>query len=76
MEKGGELPFRLLTKSSLFAGTFDSKGFEKPTPLQTELEMVTLDSFVPSDQLFRKIEAVIDLSFLHWWMESGRPQNT
>ncbi|MET4732011.1 hypothetical protein ABIE64_001779, partial [Thalassospira sp. MBR-102] len=38
---------------------------KKPSPHQTELEMVTLDSLVPSDHLLRKIDAVIDFSFIH-----------
>lgn len=52
---------------------------KKPTPLQTELEMVTLDSLVPSDHLLRKIEAVIDFSFIHdrvaplYCADNGRP---
>ena len=36
-----------------------------PTSLQTALEIVTLESLVPPDHLLRKIEAVIDFSFIH-----------
>ncbi|EIM73641.1 transposase-related protein, partial [Nitratireductor aquibiodomus RA22] len=36
-----------------------------PAPEQTALEMVTLDSLVPKDHLLRKIDAVIDFSFIH-----------
>jgi len=38
---------------------------KKPAPQQTELEMVTIDSLVPADHLLRKIDAVIDFSFIH-----------
>ncbi len=38
---------------------------KKPAPEQTALEMVTLDSLVPKDHLLRKIDAVIDFSFIH-----------
>ena len=38
---------------------------KKPSPQQTELEMVTLESLVPCDHLLRKIDAVIDFSFIH-----------
>ncbi len=38
---------------------------KKPAPSQTALEMVTLDSLVPKDHLLRKIDAVIDFSFIH-----------
>ena len=37
----------------------------KPTPHQTALEMVSLESLVPPDHLVRKIDAVIDFSFIH-----------
>ncbi|AJD51640.1 transposase IS4 family protein [Thalassospira xiamenensis M-5 = DSM 17429] len=52
---------------------------KKPSPHQTELEMVTLDSLVPSDHLLRKIDAVIDFSFIHarvadlYCANNGRP---
>lgn len=52
---------------------------KKPTPEQTALEMVTLDSLVPKDHLLRKIDAVIDFSFIHDLVEglycpdNGRP---
>ncbi len=38
---------------------------KKPAPEQTALEMVTLDSLVHKDHLLRKIDAVIDFSFIH-----------
>src|SRR3978361_1477791 len=38
---------------------------KKPLPQQTALEMVSLDGLVPKDHLLRKIEAVIDFSFIH-----------
>lgn len=50
-----------------------------PAPQQTALEMVTLDSLVPLDHLLRKIEAVIDFSFIHervrplYCADNGRP---
>jgi len=52
---------------------------KKPSPQQTELEMVTLESLVPCDHLFRKIDAVIDFSFIHdrvadlYCADNGRP---
>jgi transposase len=52
---------------------------KKPSPEQTALEMVTLDSLVPKDHLLRKIEAVIDFSFIHdrvaglYCADNGRP---
>lgn len=52
---------------------------KKPAPQQTALEMVTLDSLVPKDHLLRKIEAVIDFSFIHdrvaglYCPDNGRP---
>jgi transposase len=51
----------------------------KPGPEQTAIEMVTLDSLVPSDHLLRKIDAVIDFSFIHdltaplYCADNGRP---
>ena len=51
----------------------------KPTALQTTLEMVTLESLVPDDHLVRKIDAVIDFSFIHplvedlYCADNGRP---
>ena len=51
----------------------------KPTPEQTAIEMVSLDSLVPKDHLLRKIEAVIDFSFIHdrvaglYCADNGRP---
>ena len=50
-----------------------------PTPVQTELEMVTLESLVPSDHLLRKIDAVIDFGFIRdlaaglYCPDNGRP---
>jgi len=35
-----------------------------PTARQTEFEMVTLESLVPADHLLRKIDAVIDFTFI------------
>ncbi|MGG6899027.1 IS5/IS1182 family transposase, partial [Rhizobium sp. BR 315] len=37
---------------------------KKPAAEQTGLEMVTLDSLVPRDHLLRKIDAVIDFTFI------------
>ena len=52
---------------------------KKPLPQQTELEMVTLDGLVPKDHLLRKIDRVIDFSFIHervaglYCPDNGRP---
>lgn len=52
---------------------------KKPSPEQTEFEMVTLDSLVPADHLLRKIDSVIDFSFIHervadlYCADNGRP---
>lgn len=52
---------------------------KKPGPDQTALEMVTLDQLVPGDHLLRKIDAVIDFSFIHdrvadlYCADNGRP---
>src|SRR5688572_28437497 len=52
---------------------------KKPLPAQTELEMVTLEGLVPKDHLLRKIDAVIDFSFIHdrvaglYCPDNGRP---
>jgi transposase len=52
---------------------------KKPPPQQTVLEMVTLESLVPPDHLLRKIDAVIDFSFIHdrvaglYCADNGRP---
>jgi len=49
------------------------------SPQQTELEMVTLESLVPSDHLLRKIDAHIDFSFIRdrvehlYCLDNGRP---
>ena len=36
----------------------------KPSPQQTELEMVTLEQLVPGDHLLRKVDAAIDFGFI------------
>ena len=52
---------------------------KKPSPEQTAFEIVTLDSLVPKDHLLRKIDAVIDFSFIHervaglYCPDNGRP---
>lgn len=52
---------------------------KKPSPEQTALEIVTLESLVPKDHLLRKIDAVIDFSFIHelvaelYSPDNGRP---
>lgn len=52
---------------------------KKPLPQQTALEMVSLDGLVPRDHLLRKVDAVIDFSFIHGRVEglycpdNGRP---
>ena len=52
---------------------------KRPGPDQTALEMVTLEELVPKDHLLRKIEAVIDFSFIHeltaplYCADNGRP---
>ncbi|CAN7437346.1 IS1182 family transposase [Rhizobium sp. LjRoot254] len=52
---------------------------KKPAPQQTALEMVSLESLVPADHLLRKIDAVIDFSFIHdrvaglYCPDNGRP---
>lgn len=52
---------------------------KKPTPQQTELEMVTLESLVPADHLLRKIDGAIDFGFIHdrvahlYCGDNGRP---
>lgn len=49
------------------------------TPQQTELEMVTIASLVPSDHLLRKIDAALDFSFIRdrvahlYCADNGRP---
>jgi transposase len=51
----------------------------KPSPQQTALELVSLDGLVPKDHLLRKIDAVIDFSFIHdrvaglYCPDNGRP---
>lgn len=52
---------------------------KKPGREQTALEMVTLDELVPKDHLLRRIDAVIDFSFIHdrvaglYCADNGRP---
>ena len=52
---------------------------KRPAPEQTSLEIVTLDQLVPADHLLRKIERVIDFSFIHdltaplYCPDNGRP---
>jgi hypothetical protein len=52
---------------------------KKPGPDQTALEMAMLDQLVPADHLLRKIDAVIDFSFIHdrvadlYCADNGRP---
>ena len=51
----------------------------RPGPEQTAIEMVTLDELVPPDHLLRKIDAVVDFSFIHdltaplYCADNGRP---
>lgn len=52
---------------------------KKATPQQTELEMVTIASLVPSDHLLRKIDAAVDFTFIRdrvshlYSPDNGRP---
>lgn len=52
---------------------------KKPSPQQTELEMVTLEQLVPADHLLRKVDAAIDFGFIREMTEdlycpdNGRP---
>ncbi len=52
---------------------------KRPALEQTAIEMVTLDTLVPKDHLLRKIDAVIDFSFIHervaglYCPDNGRP---
>lgn len=52
---------------------------KRPAPEQTALEIVTLDQLVPADHLLRKIDRVIDFSFIHdltaalYCADNGRP---
>ncbi|MCF6127993.1 IS1182 family transposase [Mesorhizobium sp. M7A.F.Ca.CA.001.07.2.1] len=52
---------------------------KRPAPEQTALEMVTLDQLVPADHLLRKIDRVIDFTFVHdltaplYCPDNGRP---
>jgi len=52
---------------------------KRPAPEQTALEIVTLDQLVPADHLLRKIDGVIDFSFIHdltaplYCADNGRP---
>jgi len=52
---------------------------KRPGAEQTSLEIVSIDSLVPADHLLRKIDAVIDFSFIHdrvaglYCADNGRP---
>jgi transposase len=52
---------------------------KKPTPMQHELEMVTLEELVPKDHLLRKIDAAVDFEFIRekvahlYCTDNGRP---
>lgn len=52
---------------------------KKRSPIQTELEMVTLERLIPADHLLRKVEAAIDFRFIRDLTEgfycpgNGRP---
>ncbi|MGB3540823.1 MAG: IS1182 family transposase [Mesorhizobium sp.] len=52
---------------------------KRPAPEQIALEIVTLEELVPKDHLLRKIERVIDFSFIHdltaplYSSDNGRP---
>lgn len=52
---------------------------KRPAPEQTALEMVTLEQLVPAGHLLRKIDKVIDFSFIHdltaplYCADNGRP---
>jgi transposase len=52
---------------------------KRPFPEQAALEMVTLEELVPKDHLLRKIDRVIDFSFIHdltaplYCADNGRP---
>ncbi|WP_095090332.1 IS1182 family transposase [Mesorhizobium sophorae] len=52
---------------------------KRPAPEQTALEIVTMDQLVPADHLLRKIDLVIDFSFIHdltaplYCADNGRP---
>jgi transposase len=52
---------------------------KKPPPQQTAFELVSLERLVPPDHLLRKIDAVIDFSFIHdrvsglYCADNGRP---
>ncbi len=51
----------------------------RPGPVQTSLEIVSLEQLVPADHLVRKIEAAVDFSFIHdltaplYCADNGRP---
>lgn len=52
---------------------------KRPAPEQSALEIVTLEELVPTDHLLRKIDRVIDFSFIHeltaplYCADNGRP---
>lgn len=37
---------------------------KNPSPIQHELEMVTLEQLVPKEHLVRKVDAAIDFEFI------------
>ena len=51
----------------------------RPGPVQSSLEIVSLDQLVPADHLLRKIEAAVDFAFIHdltaplYCADNGRP---
>jgi transposase len=51
----------------------------RPGPVQTSLEIVSLEQLVPADHLLRKIDAAVDFSFIHdltapfYCADNGRP---
>ena len=73
-------PVRLLAKPWRELGfVIHWDMLKKPAREQTALEIVTLDSLVPRDHLLRRIDAVIDFSFIHarvaglYCADNGRP---
>ena len=52
---------------------------KKPEAQQQELEMVSIESLVPSGHLLRKIDRAVDFSFIHervkhlYCEDNGRP---
>jgi hypothetical protein len=79
-DQKGPQSFRLLTKSSLLAGTFDSLVHASQTAAGTDRNRDGKSRWaVPKDHLLRKIEAAIDFSFIHdrvaglYCPDNGRP---